>query len=106
MRHDQHSTQTEEPQDSGYTTFNQGTPSTPSAPTANPTVGSHQPAAHERTGHRGHSWMMMLMCLPMLGLFGVLLATGAVGAGGLIYPLACIAMMAGMMFLMNRSGNH
>ena len=35
-------------------------------------------------------------------LFGALLSTGAIGTGGLVYALGCVAMMAAMMFFMNR----
>lgn len=48
-----------------------------------------------------HGWLMWLMCLPMLALVGVLIATGALGWGGLVYALACLGMMAVMMTWMN-----
>ena len=47
---------------------------------------------------------MWLMCLPMLALVGILLLTGAVGAGGVLYALACVGMMAAMMLWMNHGG--
>lgn len=51
-----------------------------------------------------HTWLMWLMCLPMLALVGILLLTGAVGAGGVLYALACVGMMAAMMLWMNHAG--
>ncbi len=44
----------------------------------------------------------MLMWLPMPVLFGALLSAGAIDTGGLVYALGCVAMMAAMMFFMNR----
>ncbi|OLT17541.1 hypothetical protein BJF80_16680 [Serinicoccus sp. CUA-874] len=51
-----------------------------------------------------HGWLMWLMCLPMLALVGLLILTGAVGAGGVLYALACVGMMVAMMLWMNHAG--
>lgn len=57
---------------------------------------------HARQGHQ-HGWLMWLMCLPMIALVGVLVATGAWGTGGVVYALACVAMMVVMMLWMRQS---
>ena len=52
-----------------------------------------------RTNHGArHHWLMWLMCLPMVLLVGVLIATGRLGLGG------CLLMMGLMMAWMNRRG--
>ena len=56
-------------------------------------------------GHRGHGWMMIACCIPMLVIAGVLVATGVVSAGFLVVALACTAMMALMMRGMS-GGDH
>lgn len=50
-----------------------------------------------RGGHGGHSWMMMICCIPMLVAAVALVATGTVGGGFVITALLCVAMMALMM---------
>lgn len=59
----------------------------------------HEPAEHT-SSQRGHGLMMLACCAPMLVIAFVLVATGAVGAGAVLYALLCIAMMAAMMFVM------
>ena len=44
-------------------------------------------------GHGGHGLMMMLMCVPMLLIVGLLVATGVAGAGALVFAVLCMAMM-------------
>ena len=44
-------------------------------------------------GHGGHGLMMMLMCVPMLLIAGLLVATGVAGAGVLVFAVLCMAMM-------------
>ena len=44
--------------------------------------------------------MMMAMCLPMLVVVGLLVATGVAGGGAVLYALLCLGMMAAMMMLM------
>lgn len=46
---------------------------------------------------------MALMCAPMLLIVGLLIATGAVGAGALLPALLCVGGMAFMMFVMGRT---
>lgn len=48
-------------------------------------------------GHRGHGWMMIACCIPMLAIAGVLVATGVLSAGFLLVAVGCTAMMALMM---------
>ena len=43
---------------------------------------------------RGHGWMMMICCIPMVVIAVALVATGTVGAGFLITAAACVAMMS------------
>ncbi len=50
-----------------------------------------------KPGHRGHSWMMMACCVPMLVIAIALVATHTVSVGFLFVALACTAMMAMMM---------
>lgn len=52
--------------------------------------------------HRGHGWMMIACCLPMLAIAVALWATGVAGRGFLIAAVACTAMMALMMGSMGR----
>jgi hypothetical protein len=52
----------------------------------------------------GHNWMMLAMCVPMLILAVVLVATGVVGFGFVFAAVACTAMMALMMRGMGGSG--
>jgi len=61
---------------------------------------NHDPAS---TTSRGHRWLMALMCAPMLLIVGLLIATGAVGAGALLPALLCVGGMAFMMFVMGRT---
>lgn len=56
--------------------------------------------SEEHAGHaggRGHSWMMIACCIPMLVIALVLVATGVVGVGFLLIAGACTLMMALMM---------
>jgi len=48
-------------------------------------------------GHRGHGWMMIACCIPMLVIAVVLVATGVLSAGFLLVAVGCTAMMALMM---------
>jgi hypothetical protein len=50
-----------------------------------------------RQGHRGHGWMMAAVCLPMIVVAVVLVATGAVNRGFLVVAAMCALMMAVMM---------
>lgn len=50
--------------------------------------------------HGSHHLMMMLMCAPMLVIVVLLITSGTASAATLLFPLACIAMMAAMMAFM------
>lgn len=60
----------------------------------------HQTRQHGR--HRGHGWMMIVCCVPMLVIAVALVATGVVGFRFIILALACTTMMALMMGGMSR----
>ena len=47
--------------------------------------------------HGGHSWMMIVCCIPMLVIAIALAATGVVGYGFILIAVMCTAMMAMMM---------
>ncbi len=47
--------------------------------------------------HRGHGWMMIACCIPMLLIAGALVVAGVVSASFLLFAVACTAMMAIMM---------
>jgi len=72
----------------------------------------HDPASRiqdsgqgESRGHRGHGWMMIACCIPMLVLAGILVATGAASPGFLIAAVGCTLMMALMMRGMGHRGD-
>lgn len=59
----------------------------------------------EHAGHPsggGHSWVMIVCCIPMLAIALVLVATGVVSVAFLIFAVACTLMMA----LMMRGSDH
>lgn len=71
----------------------------------------HDPQEHpaEGTAHHGHSGhrlMMIACCIPMLVIVGVLVATGVVGSGAILYAFVCLGAMAVMMFAMPGDGHH
>ena len=79
----------------------------PTYPAEQPHVGDerHQaPQAHG--GHGGHGWMMVACCIPMLIIVGVLVATGVVGTGAIVYAVVCLGMMALMMLAMPGGHHH
>lgn len=53
-------------------------------------------------GHRGHHWMMIACCVPMLAIALALVAAGVVNAGFLLVAVGCTAMM----YLMMRGMGH
>ena len=61
-----------------------------------------QPA--EPSGHGGHGWMMIACCIPMLVIAVLLVATGVVSAGFLVFAVVCTALMALMMRGMSGGG--
>jgi hypothetical protein len=54
--------------------------------------------------HKGHHWMHLLMCAPMLLVVGYLVLTGRAGGGSIFYAVGCMAMMGVMMLMMGRMG--
>jgi hypothetical protein len=69
--------------------------------------GQHQPGgpAQGKARHRGHGWMMIACCIPMLAIAGILVATGAASPGFLIVAVGCTLMMALMMRGMGHGGD-
>jgi hypothetical protein len=51
----------------------------------------------QRRGHRGHGWMMIACCIPMIAIAVILVTTGSASPGFLVVALGCTAMMAVMM---------
>ena len=56
--------------------------------------------------HRGHGWMMMICCVPMLLIAIVLVATGVASSGFIFTAVACTAMMFMMMRMMGGMGGN
>ncbi|GEM_PF-6106611 len=52
----------------------------------------------ETAGRGRHRWVMIACCLPILVIAAALVLTGSVTTAGLLFVLACMAMMAIMMF--------
>ena len=63
----------------------------------------HNPGAHDGHG-RGHGWMMMLCCIPIVVIAVALVVTGIASVGFLFTAVLCMGMMAVMMWGMNHSG--
>ena len=61
---------------------------------------------HGAGGHSRHRWMMIACCIPMVVVAVALIATGTVGIGGIVFALACLGMMAVMMFPMGGGHRH
>lgn len=55
--------------------------------------------------HRGHGWMMIACCIPVIVIFGALWLAGVIPASFLLVALACTAMMALMMVGMSYGGD-
>ena len=73
-------------------TAGRGAPRDPS-PTGTDGGGRPGQASETHQPSRSHHLLMMIMCLPMLGLVAVLVTTGVAGAGAVVYALLCVAMM-------------
>ena len=54
----------------------------------------------------GHQLLMMVCCVPMLVIVGVLILTGVLGSGAIVYALVCTVMMGAMMFMMPGDKHH
>jgi hypothetical protein len=57
-------------------------------------------------GHGGHSWLMMVCCIPMVLIAVALVATGTASAGVLVIAFMCTAMMFMMMRMMGNGSGH
>ena len=68
------------------------------------TAGPEGPPPRRRL--MGHQLLMMVWCIPMLVVVGVLILTGVLGSGAIVYALVCTAMMAAMMFIMPGRKQH
>lgn len=61
-------------------------------------VDASEQRAHAAHGSSGrHGWLMIACCVPMLLIVSVLVATGTVGAGFIVYAVICTLVMALMM---------
>jgi hypothetical protein len=56
--------------------------------------------------HGSHGLMMIACCIPMLIIAGLLVATGVVNPGFLLFAVACTAMMVMMMRAMPGDKGH
>ena len=66
-------------------------------------TGAHDPA--QAGGHgRGHGWMMIACCIPMLVIAGILVAIGVASPGFLVVAVGCTLMMGLMMGGMSHGG--
>ena len=77
----------------------------PPTDAADPAVPAEAPAPGTDTtpeSHKGHHWMHLLMCAPMLLVVGYLVLTGRAGGGSIFYAVGCMAMMGVMMVVMGR----
>lgn len=69
-------------------------------PDARPQGMQHAPS------HRGHGWMMIVCCIPMIVIAVALVVAGVVGPTFLLLAVACTAIMALMMRGMDHGGSH
>ncbi|WOQ16690.1 DUF2933 domain-containing protein [Raineyella sp. W15-4] len=60
--------------------------------------------AHQ--GHGGHLWMMLVMCVPVVGVSGYLILFRGAGLGTLVPALLCVGMMLFMHLGMGGHGGH
>ena len=62
----------------------------------------HHAGRHAK-GHRGHGWLMIACCVPMLLIAVALVATGVASPDFLFVAIMCTAMMVLMMHGMSDS---
>ena len=62
------------------------------------------PSSTAHAGHRGHGWMMIACCIPMLVIAVALVASGVAGAGTILIAIGCTAVMLLMMRGMDHGG--
>ena len=55
------------------------------------------PQPDKPKGRRGHGWMMIACCVPMLAIAVALVATGVLSVSWLVVAVICTLMMALMM---------
>lgn len=67
-----------------------------------------QATPEEKSGshRRGHGWMMIACCVPMLLIAVALVATGVASPGFLVIAIGCTLMMAIMMTGMGHGSDH
>lgn len=65
---------------------------------------AHDHGGSGSAGHRGHGWLMIACCIPMLVVVGIMVASGVVDVVFLFLALACTALMAFMMQGMHTTG--
>ena len=72
------------------------------------TVSGTTPEERGRSQRRGHGWMMIACCIPMLVVAVVLLAAGVVSPGFLflVAAIGCTVIMAVMMATMGNGSDH
>ena len=64
------------------------------------------PTQQSRMPRRGHGWLMMVCCIPMVVIVVGLVAAGAVSPGFLVTAGLCVGMMYMMMRMMDHGGGH
>jgi Flp pilus assembly protein TadB len=65
-----------------------------------------QTTSRPKGGHRGHGWMMIACCVPMLAIAIVLVATGVLGGSFIFAAVMCTAMMVMMMRMMSQGSDN
>lgn len=68
---------------------------------------SHDSASHDEapSARRGHGWMMLVCCIPVVAIAVALAIVGVLSVGFLVFAIACTSMMALMMVGMSRDGH-
>lgn len=83
-----------------------GYPSGPEPPTVTPAVPRGDKEQAIKSGLGGHRLMMLVCCMPVVAGAVLLVATGVAGRGAIIAALACLVMMAMMVFAIPGGHNH
>ena len=77
---------------------------TPRARGTQPCGPSEHPSPSPDDVHgKGHGWMMIFCCIPLLIIAVALVAAGVVSTSFLVFAMACTAMMA---LMMREMGGH
>jgi hypothetical protein len=69
-------------------------------------INEARPEENSPSHRRGHGWMMIACCIPMLVIAVVLVATGVASPGFLVVAIGCTVMMAVMMAGMGHGSDH